>query len=35
MAEMNQIVKSDDTSPFPALTQIEIYGRETGAVEKM
>ena len=26
--EMNHMVKSDDPSPFPALTQIEVYGRE-------
>lgn len=26
--EMNQMIKSDEPSPFPALTQIEVYGRE-------
>lgn len=26
--EMNQMVKSEEASPFPALTQIEVYGRE-------
>ena len=26
--EMNQMVKSDEPSPFPALTQIEVYGKE-------
>ncbi len=26
--EMNHMVKSDELSPFPALTQIEVYGRE-------
>lgn len=26
--EMNQMIKSEETSPFPALTQIEVYGRE-------
>lgn len=25
--EMNHMIKADDPSPFPALTQIEIYGR--------
>ena len=23
-----QLIKADDPSPFPALTQIEVYGRE-------
>lgn len=27
--EMNQMVKSEEPSPFPALTQIEVYGKET------
>jgi hypothetical protein len=26
--EMNHMVKSEEPSPFPALTQIEVYGRE-------
>lgn len=26
--EMYQMIKSDEPSPFPALTQIEVYGRE-------
>lgn len=26
--EMNQMVKSEEPSPFPALTQIEVYGKE-------
>lgn len=26
--EMSRMVKSDEPSPFPALTQIEVYGRE-------
>ena len=26
--EMHSMVKSEDPSPFPALTQIEVYGRE-------
>lgn len=26
--KMNQMVKSEEPSPFPALTQIEVYGRE-------
>ncbi|MFG6367430.1 MAG: carbohydrate-binding protein [Lachnospiraceae bacterium] len=28
--EMNHMVKSEDASPFPALTQIEVYGIEVG-----
>lgn len=28
--EMGQMVKSEEPSPFPALTQIEVYGREIG-----
>lgn len=28
--EMGQMVKSEEPSPFPALTQIEVYGRELG-----
>ncbi len=28
--EMNRMVKSEEPSPFPALTQIEVYGREAG-----
>lgn len=28
--EMNHMVKSEDPSPFPALTQIEVYGMEVG-----
>lgn len=28
--EMNHMIKSEEPSPFPALTQIEVYGRETG-----
>lgn len=27
--EMHDMVKSEEPSPFPALTQIEVYGRET------
>lgn len=27
--EMHHMIKSEDPSPFPALTQIEVYGRET------
>lgn len=30
--EMNQMVKSEEPSPFPALTQIEVYGREVHMV---
>lgn len=26
--EMNRMIKSDEPSPFPALTQIEVYGRD-------
>lgn len=26
--EMNHMIKSEDPSPFPALSQIEVYGRE-------
>lgn len=26
--EMHDMKKSDDPSPFPALSQIEVYGRE-------
>lgn len=26
---LHKLVKSEDPSPFPALTQIEVYGRET------
>lgn len=26
--EMHSMVKSEEPSPFPALTQIEVYGRE-------
>lgn len=26
--ELSRLVKSDDPSPFPALTQIEVYGRD-------
>lgn len=26
--EMNHMIKSDEPSPFPALTQIEVYGRD-------
>jgi hypothetical protein len=26
--KLNQLIKADDPSPFPALTQIEIYGTE-------
>lgn len=26
--EMNHMIKSEEPSPFPALTQIEVYGRE-------
>lgn len=27
---LGQLIKADDPSPFPALTQIEVYGRERG-----
>lgn len=33
--EMNHMVKSDDPSPFPALTQIEIYGKEADTVKSV
>lgn len=26
--EMGDLIKADDPSPFPALTQIEVYGKE-------
>lgn len=26
---LKELIKADDPSPFPALTQIEVYGRET------
>ena len=25
---MNQLIKADDESPFPALTQLEVYGTD-------
>jgi hypothetical protein len=25
---LSELIQSDDPSPFPALTQFEIYGRE-------
>lgn len=28
--EMSHMIKSEDPSPFPALTQIEVYGMEVG-----
>lgn len=31
--EMGRMVKSEEPSPFPALTQIEVYGREVRAYE--
>lgn len=27
---LGELIKSDDPSPFPALTQFEVYGREAG-----
>ena len=27
--KLGKLIKADDPSPFPALTQIEVYGRET------
>lgn len=32
--EMGQMVKAEGPSPFPALTQIEVYGREVGKAGK-
>lgn len=32
--EMHDMIKADDPSPFPALSQIEVYGVEKGAVAK-
>lgn len=32
--EMNHMVKSEEPSPFPALTQIEVYGREVARTER-
>ncbi len=29
--KLDELIKADDPSPFPALTQIEVYGRESGA----
>lgn len=28
--KLGKLIKADDPSPFPALTQIEVYGRNTG-----
>jgi hypothetical protein len=28
--KLGTLIRADDPSPFPALTQIEVYGRETG-----
>lgn len=28
--KLGDLIKADDPSPFPALTQIEVYGREAG-----
>ena len=27
--KLSELIKADDPSPFPALTQIEVYGRNT------
>ena len=32
--EMGDLIKADDPSPFPALTQIEVYGKEQGVEER-
>ena len=26
--KLKELIKADDPSPFPALTQIEVYGKE-------
>ena len=31
--KFGELIKADDPSPFPALTQIEVYGVESGAKE--
>jgi hypothetical protein len=31
---MNQLIKADDESPFPALTQLEVYGRDLRKEER-
>lgn len=31
---MGDLIKADDPSPFPALTQIEVYGKEQGVEER-
>ena len=28
--KLGKLIKADDPSPFPALTQIEVYGTEAG-----
>ena len=28
--KLKNLIKADDPSPFPALTQIEVWGRESG-----
>jgi hypothetical protein len=28
--KLGELIKAEDPSPFPALTQIEVYGREGG-----
>ncbi len=28
--KLGELIKADDPSPFPALTQIEVYGRNSG-----
>ena len=33
--EMGDLIKADDPSPFPALTQIEVYGKEQGVEERL
>jgi hypothetical protein len=29
--QLHDLIKADDPSPFPALTQIEVWGRDLGA----
>ena len=29
---LERLIKADDPSPFPALTQIEVYGKDTGTI---
>ena len=31
---MNQLIKADDESPFPALTQLEVYGMDIRKMEE-